>query len=66
MINAVQLKFNRGSLGADLLDRSSKEKDISVIVDNNKLTMSQHCILVAKKADCIPGCIIKRCGQEVE
>jgi len=37
-------------LGADLLERSSAEKDLGVL-ENNKLAMSQHCALVAKEAN---------------
>jgi len=45
-------------LGADLLERSSACKDLGVLVDN-KLTVSQQCVLVAKKASVILGCIKK-------
>ena len=47
------------SLEADLLERSSAEKDLSVLVDN-RLAMDQQCAPVAKKAD---GLFLMTCSK---
>ena len=43
---------------------SSEEKEVGVLV-NNRVTMRQQCVLVAKKACGILG-YIKECGQQVK
>ncbi|GAB0190169.1 mitochondrial enolase superfamily member 1 [Grus japonensis] len=68
------MKFNKGKcrvlhlgknttgyqyrLGVDLLGNSTVEKNLGVLVDN-KLSMSQQCALVAKKANGTLECIKK-------
>jgi len=68
------MKFNKGKcrvlhlgrnnpmhqyrLGVDLLESSSVERDL-VVLGDERLTVNQQCVLVAKKASGILGCIKK-------
>lgn len=68
------MKFNKGKcralhlgrnnprhqyrLGVDLLESSTAEKDLGILVDN-RLTISQQCALVAKKANGTWGALRK-------
>ena len=52
-------------LGADLLQRSSAEKDMGVLV-NNTVAMSKQCSLVAKKASGIMECIKKSVANRMK
>jgi len=74
------MKFNKGKcrvlhlgrnnpmhqyrLKADLLKSRSVERDLGVLV-YDKLTMSQHCALAAKKVNGILGCIKKRVASRL-
>jgi len=51
-------RIHQYRLGAELLERSSPDKDLGVLVDNT-LAMRQSCVPVAKKASGILGCLKK-------
>lgn len=51
-------------LGTDELESSSAEKDLGVLVEN-KLNMSQQCILAGKKSNCIRKSIANRLRQVI-
>ena len=44
------------SLGTELLESSVGERDVGILVDS-RMTMTQYCALVAKRASGILGCI---------
>ncbi|PKU48806.1 hypothetical protein llap_878 [Limosa lapponica baueri] len=52
-------------LWVDLLESSSAERDLEVLVDN-KLTMSEQCALVAKKVNGLLGCTKNSMASRVE
>jgi len=49
-------------LGVDLLESSSAERDLGVLVDD-RVTMSQQRALGAKKANGILGCVRRSVGS---
>ncbi|PKU49476.1 hypothetical protein llap_185 [Limosa lapponica baueri] len=56
--------MHRYTLGADLLESSSAERDLGFMVD--RVTMRQQYALVAKKANGLLECIKKGCGQKIK
>ncbi|XP_010727307.1 short transient receptor potential channel 4 [Meleagris gallopavo] len=52
-------------LGADLLEWNSSVKDLGVLV-GNRVAMSQHCNIMAKKANGNLGCIAAMAGRSRE
>ncbi|KAJ7425347.1 hypothetical protein WISP_23722 [Willisornis vidua] len=53
-------------LGADLLESSSAEKDLGILVDRKLPMSSQQCVLVAKRASGILGSIRKNAASPGE
>ncbi|KAJ7399980.1 rna-directed dna polymerase from mobile element jockey-like [Pitangus sulphuratus] len=51
--------MHQNRLGVNLLKSNSVEKNLVAILVANNLSMSQQCVLVAKKACGILGCIRK-------
>ena len=51
-------------MGDDLLERSSEEKDLGVLLDD-RLTINQQCALVAKRANGILACIKRNVGSRL-
>jgi len=50
------MKYNKGKCRVLLLESRVGERDLKVLIDSWR-TMSQHCALVAKKANDILGCV---------
>lgn len=58
-------RLHKYVLGIDLLESSSTEKLLGILVDN-KIPMSQQCVFVAKKANPLLGCVKKRVIEQVK
>ncbi|KAK4825923.1 hypothetical protein QYF61_003418 [Mycteria americana] len=53
------MKFNKNKLRSVWLGSSLAERDLGVLVDNNKLNINQQCATAATKANWILGCICR-------
>ena len=59
------MRFNKNKCrGPDLLEKSSAEEDFGVLVDD-RVTMSQQCVLVRNKANDILRCVRKSVASKL-